>query len=129
MKGRMKKVQILIVTVSALAVLTQIGFTRIHQMNGIKTLLTCCMNGVACIPFALAGVIVWHWMLVMCCGAVIGGYFGARVARKASPGVIRWIVIVVAVSMTAYFFWKTYLVAIQIAGYKSLPGKQKYQVF
>ncbi len=96
------------VGIATLAVLTQIGFTRIHQMNGIKTLLTCCMNGVACIPFALAGVIIWHWMLVMCCGAVIGGYFGARVARKASPELIRWIVIVVAVSMTTYFFWKTY---------------------
>jgi uncharacterized membrane protein YfcA len=96
------------VGIATLAVLTQIGFTRIHQMNGIKTLLTCCMNGVACIPFAIAGVIVWHWMLVMCCGAVIGGYFGARVARKASPGLIRGIVIIVAVSMTTYFFWKTY---------------------
>lgn len=96
------------VGIATLAVLTQIGFTRIHQMNGIKTLLTCCMNGVACVPFALAGVIVWHWMLVMCCGAMIGGYFGARVARKASPELIRWIVILLAVGMTLYFFWKTY---------------------
>ena len=96
------------VGIATLAVLGQIGFTRIHQMNGIKTLLTSCMNGVACIPFALAGAIVWQWAIVMCCGAVIGGYVGARVARQASPKLIRGIVVVVAVGMTVYFFWKTY---------------------
>ncbi|MFT5533394.1 MAG: putative membrane protein YfcA [Burkholderiaceae bacterium] len=96
------------VGIATLAFLGQIGFTRIHQMNGLKTLLTSCMNGIAVIPFAIAGAIVWHWALVMCGGAVIGGYIGARLARKASPRLIRSIVIVVAVGMTAYFFWKTY---------------------
>ena len=96
------------VGIATLAVLGQIGFTRIHQMNGIKTLLTSCMNGVACVPFAIAGAIVWHWAIVMCAGAVIGGYLGARVARRASPRLIRWIVIFIAVGMTTYFFLKTF---------------------
>ena len=96
------------VGIATLALLGQIGFTRIHQMNGLKTLLTSCMNGIAVVPFALAGAIVWHWALVMCGGAMIGGYLGARVARKTSPARIRSIVITIAVSMTTYFFWKTY---------------------
>ncbi|MEC5216257.1 putative membrane protein YfcA [Actimicrobium sp. GrIS 1.19] len=96
------------VGIATLALLAQMGFTKIHQMNGLKTLLTACMNGVAVVPFALAGAIVWHWALVMCAGAMIGGYVGARLARKASPALVRRMVIVIAVSMTTYFFWKTY---------------------
>ena len=99
------------VGIATLALLGQIGFTRMHQMNGLKTLLTSCMNGVAVLPFALAGAIVWHWALVMCAGAILGGYGGARLARKASPRFIRVLVIAIAVSITAYFFWKTYLSA------------------
>ena len=96
------------VGIATLALLAQIGFTRIHQMNGLKTLLTSCMNGVAVIPFAFAGAIVWHWAAVMCAGAILGGYVGARMARKASPKLVRRFVIAIAVGMTMYFFWKTY---------------------
>jgi uncharacterized membrane protein YfcA len=96
------------VGIATLALLGQIGITKIHQMNGLKTLLTSCMNGIAVLPFAIAGAVVWHWAIVMSIGAIIGGYLGARVARKTSPVVIRKLVIAVAVSMTAYFFWKTY---------------------
>lgn len=97
------------VGIATLALLGQFGFTRMHQMNGLKTLLTTCMNGVAVLPFALAGVIVWKWAAVMCVGAMLGGYLGARLARRTPPQVIRAIVIVIAVSMTLYFFWRTYL--------------------
>lgn len=96
------------VGIATLALLAQMGFTKIHQMNGIKTLLTSCMNGVAVLPFAIAGAIAWKWAAVMCGGAVLGGYLGARVARQLPPKRVRQVVIVVAVSMTAYFFWKTY---------------------
>ena len=96
------------VGIATLAVLVQIGFTCIHQMNGLKTLLTACMNGVAVVPFAIAGAIVWHWALVMCIGAIIGGYLGARLARRASPVLVRKIVVVIASGMTVYFFWKVY---------------------
>lgn len=97
------------VGIATLALLGQMGFSKIHQMNALKTLLTSCMNGIAVLPFALAGAILWQWALLMCGGAVIGGYAGARLARRLPPQVVRWTVIVVAASMTAYFFRKTYL--------------------
>ncbi|MGN6389943.1 MAG: sulfite exporter TauE/SafE family protein [Burkholderiaceae bacterium] len=96
------------VGIATLALLGQMGFRKIHQMNALKTLLTSCMNGIAVLPFALAGAILWHWALLMCGGAVIGGYAGARLARRLPPKVVRWTVITVAASMTAYFFRKTY---------------------
>lgn len=96
------------VGIATLALLGQLGFTKIHQMNGLKTLLTSCMNGVAVLPFAIAGAIDWRWAAVMCAGTITGGYFGARIARRLPPKRVRQVVIVVAVSMTLYFFWKTY---------------------
>jgi uncharacterized membrane protein YfcA len=39
-------------------------------------------------------------------GAIIGGYYGAFLARRVSPHVVRAIVIVIAWTMTAYFFMR-----------------------
>ena len=61
-------------------------------MNGLKTLLAVAINGVA-----LPG-------LIMVAGGIVGGYYGAFLARKIDGGVVRAIVIVIAWTMTAYFF-------------------------
>jgi uncharacterized membrane protein YfcA len=44
----------------------------------------------------------------MIAGGIAGGYAGARVARRLNPVHVRRLVLVVAWSMTAYFFVKTY---------------------
>jgi uncharacterized membrane protein YfcA len=59
---------------------------------------------VAIVAFILAGLIAWPQALVMMAGAAIGGYAGARWARKSNPKVIRGIVLTVGGAMTAYFF-------------------------
>jgi uncharacterized membrane protein YfcA len=38
---------------------------------------------------------------------VTGGYVGARVARKVNPAIVRGIIIVVSVIVTAAFFFRT----------------------
>jgi hypothetical protein len=45
----------------------------------------------------------------MIIGAVLGGYSGAYFARQLDPKLVRRFVMVVAVSLTIYFFWATYL--------------------
>ena len=44
----------------------------------------------------------------MIVGGILGGYAGASVARKVSPARVRVVVLIVAWTMTAYFFWRTY---------------------
>ncbi|MBA2682182.1 MAG: sulfite exporter TauE/SafE family protein [Ktedonobacteraceae bacterium] len=87
-----------------LATLTLMGMEDIHMMNGMKTLLTSCINGVAVITFVLAGAVVWLPALVMVVGAIIGGYGGAYYARKIEQKWIRIFVMVVGFSLTLYFF-------------------------
>jgi uncharacterized membrane protein YfcA len=87
-----------------LATLAFLGITNMHSMNAFKVFLGSCINGIAVIPFILAGVIAWHQAILMAVGASLGGYLTAHYARRLSPRLIRQFVIVVAFSMTAYFF-------------------------
>lgn len=87
-----------------LATLTFLGIKSIHTMNAFKTFLGSCINGIAIIPFIFAGAIAWHQAILMAVGASLGGYLIAHYSRKIEAQLIRKFVIVVAFSMTLYFF-------------------------
>lgn len=87
-----------------LAAFSVAGMTDIHEMNGIKTLAAVAINGIALVEFIANGAIAWAPGLVMVGGAIIGGYYGAFLARRVSTGVVRAIVMVIAWTMTVYFF-------------------------
>jgi len=87
-----------------LALLSVLEIGTIHEMNALKVLLASCINGVAVIAFALAGIVVWPQALLMLTGAVLGGYAGAYYARQLDPLLVRRFVILVGFSMTLYFF-------------------------
>jgi len=87
-----------------LAALAVAGMTNMHAMNGIKALLAVAINGVALVEFVAGGAIVWPPGFVMAAGAIVGGYAGAALARRADPSSIRLIAVGVAWIMTIYFF-------------------------
>lgn len=75
------------------------GFTDIHQMNGLKNFLALCINGVASVYFIWNGIVSWPHALVMAVGAIVGGIGGAGVARRIGPKAVRKIVIAVGLTM------------------------------
>lgn len=87
-----------------LAMLQLLGFSNIHQMNGLKSLLGSTINAVAVAIFIFSGRVVWDVAGVMIAGALVGGYFGARLALKVSPSKVRLAVSAVGFAMSAYFF-------------------------
>jgi uncharacterized membrane protein YfcA len=87
-----------------LATLAIMGMENIHEMNGVKTLLTTCINGAAMITFIVRGAVFWPEAILMVVGAILGGYGGAYYARKIEQKWIRLFVIIVGFSMTIYFF-------------------------
>jgi uncharacterized protein len=89
-----------------LAALALMGLENIHVMNGLKSILATCINGVAVVTFIIAGIIHWPEAILMIVGATIGGYGGAYYARKIDQKWIRLFVIIVGFAMTLYFFIK-----------------------
>ena len=89
-----------------LAALGLIGLTDMHQMNGLKNVLAVAINGIAAIYFALANAVVWNDVLVMTAGSVIGGYLGARVARRLGRKFVRGAVVAIGVVMSIALFVK-----------------------
>ena len=87
-----------------LAALGLIGLTDLHQMNGLKNVLAVCINGVAAIYFAYAGAIDWSDGLLMAIGAIIGGYFGARMAKRFGRTFVRRTVVVIGLTMSVALF-------------------------
>ncbi len=72
-----------------LAALGLLGLSDIHQANGIKNFLGVCINSVAVVCFALSGLVHWPDALLMAVAAIIGGYFGARTAKRLGRQFVR----------------------------------------
>jgi uncharacterized membrane protein YfcA len=89
-----------------LALLTLLGFEKIHAMNALKTVLAATINGIAVVTFILARIVDWPQAFVMIAGAVAGGYGGAVLAQRVSAEFIRRLVMAVGIGMTVYFFVK-----------------------
>jgi hypothetical protein len=87
-----------------LAAWSLFGLRDIHLMNANKTLLGGAMNAVAVVIFVIARKIWWTQTLVMMGAAIVGGYAGARLARRADPRYIRMAVSIVSAGITAAFF-------------------------
>jgi|CXWL01.1.fsa_nt_gi uncharacterized membrane protein YfcA len=87
-----------------LAMLQLMGYSNIHQMNALKTLLAAAINMATVVIFICYGAVVWNLAAIMVAGGVCGGYIGARMALKVSPVHIRILVSAIGFSMSAYFF-------------------------
>src|SRR5262245_51381774 len=79
-----------------------LGYTDIHQMNGLKTLLAVFINGVAAIYFMFKGLVVWPEAIIMMVASIIGGIWGAGVARRIGQKGVRKIVVFIGFGMAVY---------------------------
>lgn len=91
--------------------LTALGFmglTDIHQANAVKTLLASVINAVSVVVFIAGGLIDWRAGAAMSAAAVLGGYVGARVARRLPGQYVRWVVITIGFTLAGYYLWKQF---------------------
>ena len=77
-------------------------------MQPARNLLNAAMNATASILFIVGGLIYWKPMLAMLVGAIVGGYFAARLARKLDPAKARIGISCLNACITALMFWKTF---------------------
>lgn len=91
-----------------LAMFAALGMNDIHAMNAFKLVLNSLINGIAVVAFVLAGAVLWKQAAIMTAGGVMGGYFAAHYAQKLPAPLVRALVIAVGVTVTTYYFWKSY---------------------
>jgi uncharacterized protein len=65
-----------------------------QRLNALKNVLSLVINTVALLVFALFGPVQWASVAVLAPATLAGGYFGARVARRLDPAVLRWTIVV-----------------------------------
>jgi len=89
-----------------LAAMGILGLHDINRANGIKNFLGICINSIAVLSFWLMGLVVWPDALLMAGAALIGGYFGARMAVRVDQTTVRRAIIVIGFVITFIMLWK-----------------------
>lgn len=76
----------------------------LQRINGAKNILVLVVNVTSATVYSIVGFdrINWTAVLLIAIGSLIGGYFGARVARKLSPALLR--AVIVTLGLVA--FWR-----------------------
>jgi uncharacterized membrane protein YfcA len=88
-----------------LAALSLMGAGDIYRMNFLKNLASFVINGVSAVFFIAGGLVNWPIALSMALGAVIGGWFGAGIAKKVGPQWARRMVSAVGLSIAGYMMY------------------------
>ncbi|NTW59056.1 MAG: sulfite exporter TauE/SafE family protein [Nitrospirae bacterium] len=90
--------------VMMLAVLGLVLDDSLTRLNALKQSLSFAINIAAALFFLFSGKVFWTAAAVMAVGALAGGVLGGRVASRIQPIVLRWIVIVIGVSVAIVYF-------------------------
>ncbi|MEO8432518.1 MAG: sulfite exporter TauE/SafE family protein [Acidobacteriota bacterium] len=89
-----------------LAVLGFLGLSDIHAANGVKNFFGMCINGVAAAYFIARGAVEWRAASIMIVGGIVGGYAGARFARRIGKERARTAVVVIGFLIVAVLLWQ-----------------------
>ena len=89
-----------------MTILALFGMENMHQLNAMKVVAAATSNLCAIVTFIVSGRILWHYCLISMVAAGVGGYVGARYARRMNPELLRAVVVVTGVVIAGYFFWR-----------------------
>lgn len=90
------------------AVWSLLGDHDIKRLNAPRTLLVTAANAMAVLIFAVAHAVRWSETLALLAGAIVGGYLGAQVGKRAPSPVVRAGTLIIAGVITLLFFGRAY---------------------
>ena len=91
-----------------LSTMAMAGMADIHQMNALKSVFAVAINAAAFLALLGTGLIDINAAITLSLAAIIGGFVAARFATRLPQRAARTLVLVLAWSVTAAFFAKTY---------------------
>jgi uncharacterized protein len=87
-----------------MTLLALFGFRDMQVINALKVVANLLANGIAFVIFIVDGQVVWRYCLAAMVAAGIGGYVSASLAKRVPQPVLRALVVVIGMSMAAWFF-------------------------
>jgi uncharacterized protein len=91
-----------------LSSLELMGIHDIHELNALKVVLAFAMNSITLIVFILEGVVNWRYGVLMALSSIVGGYVGARMAKRTPKSIVRGIVVAIGFGISAYSFYRRF---------------------
>lgn len=89
-----------------MSIFTLAGVPDVHEANALKNFISTIVYAATIVALAGSGLIVWRYALPMFLGAVIGGLYGGKLARKLNPILLRTIVVATGLALSIYYFLK-----------------------
>ncbi len=89
-----------------MTVLALFGMEEMHALNAMKVVAACASNLCAICTFIVRGAVEWRFCVVSMAFAALGGYVGARFARRVNGDVLRGVVVATGCVIAGYFFWR-----------------------
>lgn len=79
-----------------------------RELFAIRTLMLALANLAAALVFIICAMVWWWACLPMLAGSIAGGWLGAHLGKRLSPGVVRAWTLLVTAATTAAFFFRAY---------------------
>lgn len=79
-----------------------------HRLMAPRTLMLAMANAAATLVFVSFGMVRWEACVPMLAGALVGGWAGAHVGKRLSPGLVRGWTLIVTTVTTIVFFVRAY---------------------
>ena len=89
-----------------MTILALYGMEEMHQLNALKVFAAMTSNFCAIVTFVVTGAIVWRYCLISMVFAALGGWIGARTAKRIPGPWLRGFVVATGVVIAAWFFWR-----------------------
>ncbi len=93
-------------SVIVLAVLGLVLEDTLTRLNAVKQIVGFVTNAAAALFFVITGPVNWPVALVMMAGALVGGALGGKLAGKVKPVTLRWIVVLLGITVAIIYFFK-----------------------
>jgi hypothetical protein len=89
-----------------MTILALFGMEEMHQLNALKVFAAMTSNFCAIVTFIVTGAIEWRYCVISMAFAALGGWIGARTARRVPGPWLRGFVVATGLVISAYFFWR-----------------------
>ncbi len=89
-----------------MTVLALFGMEEMHALNAMKVVAACASNLCAIATFIVQGAVEWRFCVVSMVFAGLGGWVGARFARRVPANALWAIVVGTGCIIAGYFFWR-----------------------